>query len=36
MNTFFANMNLKSCILNTYLSVVVRICDMDNVLMTIL
>ena len=36
MNAFFANMNLKSYILNTYLSTVVGICDMDNVLMTIL
>ena len=36
MNTFFANMNLKSYILNAYLSIVIDICDMDNVLMTIL
>ena len=32
----FANVNLKSCTLNTYLSMVVDICNIDNVLTTIL
>ena len=32
----FSNVNLKSCTLNTYVSIVVDICNMDNVLTTIL
>ena len=33
---FFANMDLNSYILITYLSIVIDICNMDNVLTTIL